>query len=257
MPKASFIGLVFIDKASVDIYDEDDPKRRRLFGKRRSSIVGAVEQLAHSKLSPMPAAGATAGEVSDMILARRTPAAGQMMSLRKEQPETTAILANLMPGCDWYFGSGCHDVLVDWCPMFKLRYLFCHWADHCGEEMFRRCLEGTPARVRPSALADPEADVPKNATGEQANGPLPNPRSMKTAKTPLPKPLPMKKQLGAKKMPKRGKYRIAAKAVPVACNPPFFRQHVRQGALCPQCEADIQGRAWHRQEESLEAERVD
>ena len=58
-------------------------------------------------------------------------------------------------------------------------------------------------------------------------------------------------------MPKRAKYGIAVKAVPAACNPPFFRQHVRQGAFCPQCEAGIQDRTWHRQEESLEVERVD
>ena len=63
--------------------------------------------------------------------------------LEGEQPETTAILANLMPGCTRYFRSGCHDVLVDWCPMFKLRYLFCHWADHCSEEYGRRCSEGS------------------------------------------------------------------------------------------------------------------
>jgi len=86
---------------------------------------------------------------------------------------------------------------------------------------------------------DAEADVLKKVAGEKANELLPKPLSMKKAKKPLPKPLSMKKkQPEPKKMPKR-KYRIAAKTMPVACNPPFFRQHVRQGAFCPQCEAGI------------------
>ena len=62
------------------------------------------------------------------------------------QPETTAILANLQPGCNRYFRSGCHDVLQWWCPMFQLRYLFCLWADHCGEEYGRRCA-GIPSPI--------------------------------------------------------------------------------------------------------------
>ena len=59
--------------------------------------------------------------------------------LEREQPETTAILANLQPGCDRYFFSGCHDVLQWWCRNFGLRFLFCSWADWVGEEYGRKC----------------------------------------------------------------------------------------------------------------------
>ena len=59
--------------------------------------------------------------------------------LERAQPETTAILANLMPGCNRYFLSGCHDVLQWWCRFFVLRFLFCFWADWVGEEYGRKC----------------------------------------------------------------------------------------------------------------------
>jgi len=57
----------------------------------------------------------------------------------REQPETTAILANLQPGCDHYFFSGCHEVLQWWCRNFGLRFVFCSWADWVGEEYGRKC----------------------------------------------------------------------------------------------------------------------
>ena len=57
------------------------------------------------------------------------------------QPETTAILANLQPGCNRYFRSGCHDVLQWWCPMFQLRYLFAGWYDHVQQEQARIYVE--------------------------------------------------------------------------------------------------------------------
>jgi len=57
----------------------------------------------------------------------------------REQPETTAILANLQPGCDHYFFSGCHEVLQWLCRNFGLRFVFCSWADWVGEEYGRKC----------------------------------------------------------------------------------------------------------------------
>ena len=40
--------------------------------------------------------------------------------LEREQSETTAILANLQPGCNRYFLSSCIDILQWWCPMFQM-----------------------------------------------------------------------------------------------------------------------------------------
>ena len=40
------------------------------------------------------------------------------------QPEDVAILACLQPGCERYFRSVAHDLLIVWCPMFELRWIF-------------------------------------------------------------------------------------------------------------------------------------
>ena len=97
----------------------------------------------------------------------------------------------------------------------------------------------------------------KIVTMEKAKKPWPEALSMKKAKQPLPKPLSMKnKQLEPTKILER-EYCIAAKAMPAACNPPFFRQHVRQEAFCLPCEAGIPDRAGQCQKESSEAEMGD
>ena len=82
----------------------------------------------------------------------------------REQPETEAILCNMMPGCPRYFLSGCLDVLVDWCPMFKFRYLFCHWVDNWSEDLGRRLKEGSQERERLRALAAAPAENPHEST---------------------------------------------------------------------------------------------
>ena len=63
--------------------------------------------------------------------------------LEREQPDTEAILSNYMPACPRYFRSCCRDVRVDWCPMLKLRYLFCEW-NHVKDVAYAtRCWEGS------------------------------------------------------------------------------------------------------------------
>ena len=59
------------------------------------------------------------------------------------QPETDAVLACLMPGCPRYFETPCRDALLDWCPEFKLRYLFCEWNYVTNANYAQRCLEGS------------------------------------------------------------------------------------------------------------------
>ena len=45
----------------------------------------------------------------------------------RHQPDPEAILAYYEPGSLHYRGSVCHDVLIELCPMFKLRWFLCLW----------------------------------------------------------------------------------------------------------------------------------
>ena len=210
--------------------------------------------------------GATAGRVSDLIQkipAHRTPAAGQMRmagSWSKEVGQTMiAGKQNRVKQLkvEELKAKRPFKLHTDKAGQAKTDLHMCVDMLKGTKDMFTIDVAEAEPHIKLVGKLDAEADVLKKATGEKANEPLPEPLSMKKAKKPLPKPLSMKKkQPEPKKMPKR-KYRIAAKTMPAACNPPFFRQHVRQGAFCPQCEAGIQDRAGHRQEESSEAEWVD
>ena len=62
------------------------------------------------------------------------------------QPETDAILANLQPRCSRYHYSQCRNCLFDLCPNFKLRYLWCVWADHCDQAYGDRLWHKTKER---------------------------------------------------------------------------------------------------------------
>ena len=57
----------------------------------------------------------------------------------RKQPPIEAILADTQPRCPRYFDSSCRDVLFDWCPNFKLRYLWCVCKDHCDEAYGEGC----------------------------------------------------------------------------------------------------------------------
>ena len=51
----------------------------------------------------------------------------------REQPETTAIVANLQPGSNRYFRTRCNAVPQVLCLPFLLRYLFAGWYEHVQE----------------------------------------------------------------------------------------------------------------------------
>ena len=61
--------------------------------------------------------------------------------LERQQPEDVAILACIEPGCERYFRSVAHDLLIVWCPMFELRWIFCTWSVFVKEEEARRCFD--------------------------------------------------------------------------------------------------------------------